>query len=118
MEYKLDEYIEMATTLQIYDKNFLYICISLAKNANEISDLISLVEVLLSKKETNDIINYLISNGKNELKILSKDKNFKEIFGNPRDEMKLNLKEIDSLQITNTLKLLISASQTRRLTKY
>lgn len=117
MHYKLDDYVEMATALQIYDKNFLYVCISLAKSADNLSDLTSLVEVLSSKKNKDEILDFLILQGRKELQNLSQGKNFREMYGNPRDEVKLNLKEIDSLNINATLKLLLSASQTRGLTK-
>jgi hypothetical protein len=115
MQLKLDEYSEIATTLQIFDKDFLYICAALAKSVDDISDLTSLVEVLISKKGKEELFDYLILKGKEDLQSMSSHINYTESWGSPRDAVKLNFKDIDSLNTNNTLKLLISAAQTRNL---
>lgn len=117
MQLKLDEYSEIATTLQIFDKDFLYICAALAKSVDDISDLTSLVEVLISKKGKKEIFEYLIFKGKEELQNMSSHINYTELLGSPRDAIKLNLKDIDSLDTNITFKLLTSAAQTRNLIK-
>lgn len=112
---KLTEYSEIATALQIYDKDFIYSCIHLAKNCNEISDLTALVEILLSKRNMEDLSDYLISEGKRDLENISNGIYYRESTGNPRDAISLNYKSINSSVKNETLSLLINSAKVRGL---
>lgn len=118
---RLDDYSEVATALQVYDKDFIYTCVALAGNTSNIVDLVCLVDNIASKESKEDILSFLIVEGKEKLKSLTNEMELKEIWGNPRDSIKLNYSEIkDKLHTdstSDTIRLLVSAGLTRGLEK-
>lgn len=118
---RLDDYSEIATALQVFDKDFIYTCVALAGNTSNIVDLVCLVDNIASKESKEDILDFFIVEGKEKLKTLTNEMELKEVWGNPRDSIKLNYSEVKEKIHTNstldTISLLVSAGLTRDLEK-
>ncbi|MGY3716065.1 hypothetical protein ACWE42_11115 [Sutcliffiella cohnii] len=112
----LEDYLEISTTLQIYEKDFLYICFSLASQTKDVSDLVSLVEIINSKESKKGILEYLIEDGKKRLKKSYPELDYKESWGNPRIEVMLNKRNVQEYfggPTTDVIPILAGALLTR-----
>ena len=112
---KLDDYTEMATTLQIFDKEYIYACICIANCHDDVSKLTSLVDILVSKENKKEIMDYLVTQGKKDLQNLTNDIVYKESVGSPRHAIRLNYELINKQTNNDSLNMLINSALARGL---